>query len=65
MPSTTDIQTAPGAHLNQTRVLSQIYRDIQLSGGVVTLSGMADMAKRVESQTYPYRDRGQYSVRHW
>ena len=42
-----------------------MYRDAQLSGVTMSMTHMAEMAKRAENQTYAYRERGQFGLRRW
>ena len=52
-------------HHSDVQRLSQMYRDAQLSGVMMSMTHMAEMAKRAENQTYAYRERGQFGLRRW
>lgn len=56
VPSSLDNKTSDSAQL------SRLYRDAQFHSGHTTMSDMAAMQRRVGSQTYAYRDRGDYSL---
>ena len=65
MPAPFDSPPLSRKHQDDAPSLSHLYRDTQLSGGVLSMSHATDLQKRMENPTFPYRDRGDFGLRRW